>query len=83
MVQTEQTGMWSIHFFIISHQGKGKEVNKLCAWDICVETFFFQAWYKKQLFITSGNTLASSDDPRLVSMVTQQAYCSESFMVTT
>lgn len=44
---------------------------------------FFQASYKKQLFITSGNTLASSDDPRLVSMVTQQDYCSGSFMVTT
>lgn len=82
MVQTEQAGMWSIHFFIIGHQGKGKEVNKLCAWDICMETFF-QASYKKQLFITSGNTLASSDDPRLVSMVTQQDYCSGSFMVTT
>jgi len=43
----------------------------------------FQAGYKKQLFITSGNTLTSSNDPKLVSMLTQQDYRSESFMVTT
>lgn len=39
MVQMEWTGMWSIHFSIISHQGKGKEVNKLCAQNISMEIF--------------------------------------------
>lgn len=71
----------SIHFSIISHQGKGKEGNKLCAWNTVMETFPSQI--KMQLFITSGNTLTSSSDPWLVSMLPQKDCHSESFMITT
>lgn len=43
----EWTGMWSIHFSTISHQGKGKEVNKLYARNTCME--IFSSWIQKAI----------------------------------